>query len=126
MLTGSFAMPAAENPTVAMVEAAYRRHGIRARYINCEAPPALLGHAVRGARAMGWIGFNCSIPRKGFVKPNAGGGLAVVGLGHEQPVPIFQQLGRGRRSGFDDVREIAAVAAQCRGSPGGARDRDQP
>jgi shikimate dehydrogenase len=63
-LTGSFAMPAAENPTVAMVEAAYRHHGIQARYINCEAPPALLGDAVRGARAMGWIGFNCSIPHK--------------------------------------------------------------
>ncbi len=27
-LTGSFAMPAAENPTVAMVEAAYRHHGL--------------------------------------------------------------------------------------------------
>jgi shikimate dehydrogenase len=64
MLTGSFAMPAAENPTVAMVEAAYRHHRIHARYINCEAPPALLGEAVRGARAMGWIGFNCSIPHK--------------------------------------------------------------
>jgi shikimate dehydrogenase len=25
-LTGSFAMPAAENPTVAMIEAAYRQH----------------------------------------------------------------------------------------------------
>jgi shikimate dehydrogenase len=63
-LTGSFAMPAAENPTVAMVEAAYRHHGIEARYINCEVPPVLLGDAVRGARAMGWVGFNCSIPHK--------------------------------------------------------------
>src|SRR6516162_10748497 len=60
-LTGSFAMPAAENPTVAMVEAAYRHHGLNWRYINCEVPPALLGDAVRGARAMGWAGFNCSI-----------------------------------------------------------------
>ena len=34
-LTGSFAMPAAENPTVAMVEAAYRHHGLDARYLNC-------------------------------------------------------------------------------------------
>jgi shikimate dehydrogenase len=64
MLTGSFATPAAENPTVAMVEAAYRHHRIAARYINCEVPPELLGDAVRGARAMGWIGFNCSIPHK--------------------------------------------------------------
>jgi shikimate dehydrogenase len=64
MLTGSFAMPAAENPTVAMVEAAYRHHRIAARYVNCEVPPERLGDAVRGARAMGWAGFNCSIPHK--------------------------------------------------------------
>lgn len=63
-LTGSFAMPAAENPTVAMVEAAYRHHGIDARYLNCEVAPEVLADAVRGARAMGWIGFNCSIPHK--------------------------------------------------------------
>ena len=36
----------------------------RSRYINCEVPPAQLGDAVRGARAMGWKGFNCSIPHK--------------------------------------------------------------
>ena len=63
-LTGSFATPAAENPTVAMVEAAYRHHGLDARYINCEIAPEALGDAVRGARAMGWSGFNCSLPHK--------------------------------------------------------------
>lgn len=64
LLTGSFSIPAAENPTVAMIEAAYRHHGLDARYINCEVAPADLGDAVRGARAMGWAGFNCSIPHK--------------------------------------------------------------
>jgi shikimate dehydrogenase len=64
LITGSFAMPAAENPTVAMIEAAYRHHGLDARYINCEVAPEQLGDAVRGARAMGWAGFNCSIPHK--------------------------------------------------------------
>ena len=63
-ITGSFAMPAAENPTVAMMDAAYRHHGIDARYINCEVAPEKLGDAVRGARAMGWKGFNCSLPHK--------------------------------------------------------------
>lgn len=63
-LTGSFAMPAAENPTVAMIEAAYRHHGLDWRYLNCEVAPEQLGDAVRGARAMGWMGFNCSIPHK--------------------------------------------------------------
>jgi shikimate dehydrogenase len=64
ILTGSFAMPAAENPTVAIMEAAYRHHGVDARYINCEVAPEALGDAVRGARAMGWVGFNCSLPHK--------------------------------------------------------------
>ncbi len=63
-LTGSFAMPAAENPTVAMVEAAYHLHGLDWRYINCEVPPEKLADAVKGARAMGWAGFNCSLPHK--------------------------------------------------------------
>ena len=47
-----------------MIEAAYRHHDLDARYINCEVAPDLLGDAVRGARAMGWAGFNCSIPHK--------------------------------------------------------------
>jgi shikimate dehydrogenase len=64
LTTGSFSSPAAENPTVVMVEAAYRYHHVNARYINCEVSPADLGDAVRGARAMGWAGFNCSIPHK--------------------------------------------------------------
>jgi shikimate dehydrogenase len=63
-LTGSFSTPAADNPTVAVMEAAYRHHGLDARYVNCEVQPADLGDAVRGARAMGWAGFNCSIPHK--------------------------------------------------------------
>lgn len=63
-LTGSFSTGAAENPTVAMVEAAYRPLGLDVRYVNCEVPPELLGDAVRGARAMGWVGFNCSLPHK--------------------------------------------------------------
>ncbi len=63
-ITGSFAQPCAENPTVAMVEAAYRHHGLDWRYLNCEVAPQDLGDAVRGARAMRWAGFNCSLPHK--------------------------------------------------------------
>jgi shikimate dehydrogenase len=64
VISGSFATPAAENPTVAMMEAAYEHHHINARYLNCEVAPDALADAVRGARAMGWVGFNCSIPHK--------------------------------------------------------------
>jgi shikimate dehydrogenase len=63
-LTGSFSTPAAGNPTVAMMEAAYKHHGIDARYLNCDVAAEDLADAVRGAKAMGWIGFNCSLPHK--------------------------------------------------------------
>lgn len=63
-ITGSFAQPAAENPTVEMIEAAYRHHQLHFRYVNFEVPPEKLADAVRGARAMNWAGFNCSLPHK--------------------------------------------------------------
>ena len=39
LLTGSFATPAAENPTVAMIEAAFRAMGLDWRYLNSEVAP---------------------------------------------------------------------------------------
>lgn len=63
-ITGSFAQPAAENPTVEMIEAAFRHHHLHWRYVNLEVSPENLADAVQGARAMGWGGFNCSIPHK--------------------------------------------------------------
>ncbi|GBQ22439.1 shikimate 5-dehydrogenase [Gluconacetobacter sacchari DSM 12717] len=69
ILTGSFSTPCADNPTVAMIEAAYRHHDIDARYINCDVKPGNLADAVRGAKAMEWVGFNCSLPHKVAVIP---------------------------------------------------------
>ncbi len=63
-LSGSFGISASGNPTVAMIESAYRHHELDWRYINCEITPEKLGDAVLGARAMGWAGFNCSLPHK--------------------------------------------------------------
>lgn len=71
-ITGLFAKPAAENPTVAMVEAAYLHHQMNACYVTCEVSPDDLPDAVRGAAAMGWRGFNCSIPHKVAVVPLLG------------------------------------------------------
>src|ERR1700737_4023182 len=65
-----------------MIEAAYEHHHIDARYINCDVVPEALGDAVRGARAMGWIGFNCSIPHKiSVIKylDGLGGSAALIG-----------------------------------------------
>lgn len=63
-LVGSMSQGADGNPTVAMVEAAFRHHGLHWRYINMEVSPADLGAAVKGAKAMGFRGFNCSLPHK--------------------------------------------------------------
>ena len=41
-LTGSFAMPAAENPTVAMVEAAYRHHGLDIRWTGLDVDASVM------------------------------------------------------------------------------------
>ena len=62
----------------------------------------------------------------GFVRRNAHGVWAMLASGHEQPVPIFQQLARSDPSGRNDVRAVPTVAAQRRGSLGRARDRHQP
>ena len=63
-LTACFGQPVAENPTQVMMEAAYRHHGLDWRYLTIEVAPGDLEAAVRGARAMGFRGFNCTIPHK--------------------------------------------------------------
>ncbi len=63
-LVAAFGQPIAENPTQAMVEAAFRHHGLDWRYLTIEVAPAALADAVRGARAMGFAGFNCTLPHK--------------------------------------------------------------
>jgi fatty-acyl-CoA synthase len=62
----------------------------------------------------------------GFVRRNAHGVSAMLASGHEQPVPVFQQLARSDPSGRNDVRAVPTVAAKRRGSLGRARDRRQP
>lgn len=68
-LVGVFGLPVAENPTQAMMEAAFADLGLPWRYLNVEVQPRDLADAVRGARAMGWRGFNCTMPHKVAVIP---------------------------------------------------------
>ena len=63
-LTAAFGQPISENPTQVMVEAAYRHHNLDWRYLTIEVAPDGLADAVAGARAMGYAGFNCTIPHK--------------------------------------------------------------
>ena len=72
-LVGSMSQGAAGNPTVAMVESAFAHHGLHWRYVNMEVAPSDLADAVRGARAMGFRGFNCSLPHKVAVIPHLDG-----------------------------------------------------
>ena len=72
-LVGSMSQGAAGNPTVAMIEAAFAHHGLHWRYVNMEVAPDDLGAAVRGAKAMGFRGFNCSLPHKVIVIPHLDG-----------------------------------------------------
>jgi shikimate dehydrogenase len=53
-----------ENPTQAMIEAGFAAAGLDWRYLTIEVAPGDLGDAVLGARAMGFRGFNCTIPHK--------------------------------------------------------------
>lgn len=64
LITGSFSSPAHDNPTVEIMEAAFRAGGVHARYLNCDVPAERLSGAVAGAVAQGWRGFNCSLPHK--------------------------------------------------------------
>jgi shikimate dehydrogenase len=63
-LTACFGQPVSENPTQAMIEAAYQHHGLDWRYLTIEVSPDGLRDAVNGVRAMGFRGFNCTIPHK--------------------------------------------------------------
>lgn len=63
-LTSVFGHPVAENPTQAMLEAAYRHHGLDWRYLTIEVLPEDLENAVKGMRAMNFRGGNLTIPHK--------------------------------------------------------------
>jgi shikimate dehydrogenase len=128
-LTGSFSQGAAENPTVAMVEAAYRHHGLDWRYINCEVSPERLGDAVRGARAMDWKGFNCSIPHKLAVIEHIDGlgeSAAIIGavncvVAREGRLVGENTDGKGFVEALKDARPLQGARVVVLGAGGAAR-----
>ena len=63
-LVGCFGYPVSENPTQAMIEPAFRDMDLDWRYLTLEVKPEDLPAAVKGARAFGFQGFNCTIPHK--------------------------------------------------------------
>jgi shikimate dehydrogenase len=56
--------PVAGNPTQYMIEKAFGHHQLDWRYLSLDVAPEDLATAVRGMRAMGFAGGNCSDPHK--------------------------------------------------------------
>jgi len=56
--------PVAGNPTQFMIERAFAAAGLDWRYLTLEVSPDQLGDAVRGLKAMGFVGGNFTIPHK--------------------------------------------------------------
>jgi shikimate dehydrogenase len=128
-IVGSFAAPAAENPTVAIMEASFRATGSTAKYLNCEVETDQLHDAVRGAVAQGWVGFNCSIPHKIAVldlldelAPSASiiGAVNCVVI-NEGRLIGHNTDGRGFVDAVREVRDPAGARAVILGSGGAAR-----
>jgi shikimate dehydrogenase len=63
-LVGVFGHPVAENPTIVMIEAAFRKMGLNWRYLTIEVYPEDLANAFKGLRAMNMQGVNLTIPHK--------------------------------------------------------------
>lgn len=63
-LAACFGQPVAENPTQVMMEAAFQQLGLNWRYLTIEVAPDNLADAIRGMRAMGFHGANCTLPHK--------------------------------------------------------------
>ncbi len=69
-LVGVFGHPVAENPTKAIQDAAFADLGLkRWQYLTIDVLPEDLGDAVRGLKAFGMRGVNCTIPHKIKVIP---------------------------------------------------------
>lgn len=63
-LVGAFGDPIDENPTGIMQEAAFAALGLQWRYQLLHVTAENLADAVKGVRALGFRGFNCTIPHK--------------------------------------------------------------
>lgn len=129
-LVGSFAKPAAENPTVAIMEAAFKHHGMHYRYINCEVGPDNLEAAVNGAKAMSWRGFNCSIPNKIKViqyLDELGESAKIIGavntviIGEDKRTKGENTDGKGFVKAISEVTSISGKKVVLFGAGGAAR-----
>ena len=64
-----FGHPVAANPTQYMMEKAFAHHGMDCRFLTLEVAPEHLADAIRGMRAMNFLGAVCAEPHKQAVIP---------------------------------------------------------
>ena len=69
ILIGNFGDPVWENPTEFMMTAVFEHHDMKYRYISTEVPAEKLQAAFEGVKAMGYKGFNCTLPHKQAIIP---------------------------------------------------------
>jgi shikimate dehydrogenase len=128
-LVGVFGFPVAENPTQAMIEPAFADLGLDWRYLTVEVRPEDLGDAVRGARAMNWRGFNCTIPHKVAVIPHLDRlnpaaeiiGAVNCAINRDGELVGDNTDGKGFVQSLTAVRPIQGVRAVILGAGGAAR-----
>jgi shikimate dehydrogenase len=128
-LVAVFGQPVAENPTQVMIEAAFRALDLDWRYLTIEVAPADLADAVRGARAMGFRGFNCTIPHKVAVLPlldeltPAASAIGAVNCVARQDSRLLGENtdGKGFLESVGSVAPVAGKSAVLLGAGGAAR-----
>jgi shikimate dehydrogenase len=128
-LVAVFGQPVAENPTQAMIEAAFRDLGLSWRYLTIEVGPAGLPDAVHGARAMGFRGFNCTIPHKVAILPllndltPAAGAIGAVNcvIRHDYRLVGENTDGKGFLESVQGLTTVAGKSAVLLGAGGAAR-----
>ncbi len=120
---------AAGNPTVAMVEAAFQHHGLPWRYVNMEVARDDLAAAVKGAWAMGFRGFNLSMPHKVAVIPMLAGlaqSAALIGavncvVRRDGQFVGENTDGKGFLTSLEEVMETKGKSVVMFGAGGAAR-----
>ena len=68
-ITGCIGLPVAGNPTQYVMEKAYAQAGLEWRYLTMEVSADALSDAVRGMKALGFHGYNCTEPHRSAVIP---------------------------------------------------------
>jgi shikimate dehydrogenase len=128
-LVAVLGQPVAENPTQAMAEEAFAAMGLGWRYLTLEVAPADLGDAVRGLRACGFRGFNCTIPHKVAVIPlldrltEAAGAIGAVNCVAIRDGQLLGDNtdGKGFLQSVQAVRPVQGLRAVVLGAGGAAR-----